>query len=160
MRPREEAGTVLVKGDEDLECPLPLDPHIQELLGREEPSLAAAEVGDSLPPPPTSMPEDPEHSPLCQSDWIVWHARHEEMPPWWREPLKIPGHDNYQEFTQKVCASFEVLKACNWAKRVDNDHTPCQCTLQWGSTVSCPLPTQGLALRTTGSPNHTILLPT
>ena len=77
---------------------------------------AGAEVGDSLPPMPTSMPKDLEPSPLCQSAWIQWHTWHVEMPTWWREHLKIPGHNDCQEFACKVCASFEVPKVCNWAK--------------------------------------------
>ena len=81
------------KGEEDLECPLPLEPHLQELLGGEESSPASAEVGDGLPPP-MSMPKDPEPSPLCQSDWIQWSAQHVETPTWWKELLKILGHDN------------------------------------------------------------------
>ena len=127
--------------------------HLQELLGGEKPSPAGTKVGDSLPPPLTLMPKDPEPSPLCQFDWIVWHARHVEMPPCWRELMKIPGHDNYQEFAWKVCASFEVLKACNQAKRVDNDHTPlstpfhlevpfhtpCQCETWLSGLQTCPI---------------------
>ena len=124
LRPKGEAGMILAKVDENLECPLPLEPHLQELPVDEEPSLAGTEAGDSLPLPPISTPEDPELSPLCQLDWIVWHARHVEMPPWWWELVKIPDHNNYQEFAQKVHASFKMLKACNLAKRVDNDHTP------------------------------------
>ena len=33
---------------------------------------------------------------------------------------QIPSHVDHQEFTQKVCASFEVPKVCNWAKKVEN----------------------------------------
>ena len=70
-RPREEAGTITVEGDVDLECPLPLQPHLQELLGGEEPSLVGAKVGDSLPPllAPTSPPHHChakiQNPPLC-----------------------------------------------------------------------------------------------
>ena len=46
-RPREEAGTIPVKGDEDLESPPPLEPHLEQLLAEKEPSLVSAEVGDA-----------------------------------------------------------------------------------------------------------------
>ena len=118
----EEAGTVLVEGDEYLECPLPLDPHLQELLGVEELSPANAIVGDGLSPPPMSMPKDPEPSPLCYVEWIEWCIKHVPMSHWWEELVEIPGHEDYQQFARKVHASFEVLKACNWAKGVDHDH--------------------------------------
>ena len=39
-RPCEEAGTILGEGGADLECPPPLEPHLQQLLDGEEPSLA------------------------------------------------------------------------------------------------------------------------
>ena len=56
---RPEAG----EGQEDLECPLPPEPHLQELLGGKESFLAS-----------TKVPDDPEPSPLCQLDWIQWHT--------------------------------------------------------------------------------------
>ena len=80
-RPSGEAGTVPAKEDEDLESPPPLEPHLKQLLGEEEPSPVGSEVGDGLPPLPTSMSEDPEPSPLCQLAWIEWCTRHVEMPP-------------------------------------------------------------------------------
>ena len=46
------------------------------------------------------------------------------MTDMWRELIKIPGHNNYQALAWKVPPSFEVPKACNQVKRVDNDHTP------------------------------------
>ena len=47
------------------------------------------------------------------------------------------NHEDYQEFAQKVHAPpFEVPKAHNWAKRVDNDHTPLWHTLQLESSNS------------------------
>ena len=119
MVPHKEANWLRlgeVKVDEDLECSLPLELHLQELLGGEEPSTASAKVRDNLLPLLMSVPKDLEPSPLCQLDWILWHARHVPMPPWWRELVKIPGHDDYQEFAQKVHASFEVPKAHNQAK--------------------------------------------
>ena len=39
------------------------------------------------------------------------------------ELLKIPSHKDYQQFAQKVQASFEVPKVHNQMKKVDNDHT-------------------------------------
>ena len=119
-RPRGEAGA---KGDEDLNGPPPQEPHLKQLLGEEEPSPVGVEAGDSLLPLLMSRPEDPEPSPLCQLVWIEWCTRHVEMLPWWRELIKIPGHEGYQEFAQKVHVSFEMPKACNWVKRVDNDYT-------------------------------------
>ena len=98
---RQEAD----KGDEDLECPPLLKPHLQELLGGEELFLAGTEV-----------PDNQESPPLYQSDWIQWHAPEVETPTWWRELLEVPGNDNCWEFAQKVHASFEVLKAHNWEK--------------------------------------------
>ena len=159
LMPRGEAGTILAEGDEDLESPPPLKPHLEQLLGIEELSPVGTKVGDGLPPPPTSTPEDPEPSPLCQLAWIQWHARHVEMPPWWRELIKIPSHEVYQEFAWKVHASFEVPNVHNWAKRVDNDHPPHQHTLQLENTTSSQLPMWCLALRTTDLPNPTIPLP-
>ena len=73
--PRDEAGTILGKGDADLEYPPPLKPHLQHLLSGEEPSLVNAKVGGGLPPmstspPPSSMSKDLEPSPLHVSDCI------------------------------------------------------------------------------------------
>ena len=68
----EEAEAILAEGDKDLECPPPLKPFLQELMGGEESSLAKAEGG--LPPPPQSMLDDLEPSPLCQAEWIKWHS--------------------------------------------------------------------------------------
>ena len=101
-----------------------MKPHLQELLGEEEPSAASAKVGDGLPPPPTSMPKDLEPSPLYHAEWIEWHTRHVLILCWWEEPVEIPSHEDYQLFTRKVCASFDVLKVGNWAKGGNNDHTP------------------------------------
>ena len=131
LRPRGEAGTMLAEGDKDLESPPPLEPHLKQLLGEKEPSLVGAKVGDGLPPLLMSMPKDPEPSPLHQSVWIEWLARHVEMPPWWRELIKIPSYKDYQEFAQKVCATFEVPKVCNRVKRVDNYHTPIGTPFNW-----------------------------
>ena len=36
------------------------------------------------------------------------------------ELTKVPSHKDHQQFTQKVCTSFEVPKACTWAKGVGN----------------------------------------
>ena len=41
LRPRGEAGTIPAEGDEDLESPPPLEPHLKQLLGeRSHPQLA------------------------------------------------------------------------------------------------------------------------
>ena len=41
------------------------------------------------------------------------------MLSWWRELVKVPSHEDHQEFTWKLHASFKVPKACNQAKGVD-----------------------------------------
>ena len=61
--------------------------------------------------------------PLHALDWIEWYARYVQMPSWWKELTKIPDHTGHQEFSQKVCASFQVPKVWNWAKKVNNYHT-------------------------------------
>ena len=78
------------------------------------------------------------------------------MLPWWKELVKIPGHNYYQEFAWKVHASFEVPKTHNEAKGVDNDHIPCQDTHPLGSIFLCHPQMWGSAVRTTDLPNHTI----
>ena len=55
---RAEGG----KGEEELECVLLLEPHLQELLSGKELFLAGAGVGDGFPQ--TSMPDDPKPSPM------------------------------------------------------------------------------------------------
>ena len=70
------------------------------------------------------MPRDLEPSPLNHVEWIEWHARHVLMLTWWEELVEIPDHEDYQLFTRKVCAFFEVPKVYNWAKGINNDHTP------------------------------------
>ena len=130
-RPWEEAPTILVEEEDvDLRCLLALEPHLQQLLGEEEPSLAGINVGDNLPPlpmptfPPQPLPpKDPKPSALHTSDWIEWCARYVQMPSWWEELTKILHHVDHQEFTLKVHPSFEMPKVCNWLKNVDNYHT-------------------------------------
>ena len=76
MAPHEEADWLRpgeVKGDEVLEHPPPLKPHLQELQGGKEPSLAGTKVGDDLPALLTSMPEDPEPSPHAIRLDVVMH---------------------------------------------------------------------------------------
>ena len=89
-----------------------LEPHLQELISEGESFPAGAQASNDLEP-----------SPVCQSDEIQWYTHQVEMPTWWRELLEVPGNDDCWEFSQKVCASFEVLKAHNQAKGVDNDYT-------------------------------------
>ena len=60
--------------------------------------------------------------PPVTPEWIEWHARYVQMPSRWEELTSIPGHADHKEFAQRVYASFEVPKACNWAKKVENYH--------------------------------------
>ena len=120
----------------DLKHSLQLNPHLQWLLEQEEPTLAGTDAGDSLLPlpslmplsspslPPLPSPEDPQPSPLHSAKWIEWCAKYIQTPSWWEELTQVPGHTDYQEFTQKVHASFEVPAACNWVKKVENNCTP------------------------------------
>ena len=62
------------------------------------------------------MPKDPEPSPLCHTEWIEWHSRHVSMLSWWEELVEVPSQEDYQLFARVVCASFEVLKVCNWMR--------------------------------------------
>ena len=74
-RTGKEAETIPPKGDKDLECPLELEPFLQKLLEGEE----SSEAEGKLPPPPQSMPKDPEPSHLCHAEWIKWCSRHVSM---------------------------------------------------------------------------------
>ena len=103
-------------------------PH--QLLGEEEPSLVGADMGDCLPPhwcqhnPHQCCHVKIWSLPFCiPQDWIEWCTRYVQMPSWWEELTKIPDHTDHQEFGLKVCASFEVPKASNQAKKVDNYDT-------------------------------------
>ena len=65
-------------------------PHLEWLLGEEEPTPVGTNTEHGLPPPPTPSlpipplpPEDPEPSSLQASDWIERCTRYFEMPPWW-----------------------------------------------------------------------------
>ena len=129
--PREEAQTISDKEDLDLECPPPLEPHLQQLLGEREPSQWAMRWEMASHPcqhqyhPPLSPHENPEPSPLCVSEWIEWHARYVWTLPWWEELKNIPCHTDYKEFAWKMHVSFKVPKACNWVKKVK---LPCPAT--------------------------------
>ena len=61
--PREEAGTIPVRGDLNIKCPLPLKPHLQDLLGKEEHSLVSTKVRDGIQPllASTSTPQLSPH---------------------------------------------------------------------------------------------------
>ena len=75
----------------------------------------------SSPPPPLPH-EDPETSTLHASDWIEWCTRYVQKLSWSKELTKIPSHADHKEFAWKLHASFEVPKACNWVKKVNNHH--------------------------------------
>ena len=94
VQAREEAETILVKGEEELESPPPLEPQLEQLLGEEKPSPMGTKAEDGLPPSPMSTPKYPEPSPLHQLTWINWHTRHVPTLPWWKELVEIPSHDN------------------------------------------------------------------
>ena len=106
-------------------------------------ALPGGSQGRRWPPtPPTSTsPHDHHHmeihSPLCTLEWIEWCARYVQTPSWWEELTKIPSHADHKEFAQKVCASFEVPKACNWVKRWTTTTCSYQHTPPLESTISC-----------------------
>ena len=110
----------------DLECSLQLEPHLQLLLGEEEPTHACTDVGDSLLPQPLPTPSlpPPLPPPLHATKWIEWHAEYVQTLSWWEELTQVPGHADHQEFTWKVCTSFDVPTACNQAKQVKNHSMP------------------------------------
>ena len=99
----------------------PLQPHIQEFLRGEEMLPAGTGGGDSLPW--TSMPDDPEPSPMQNTAWIKWCAWQLHMPTWWQELKEALEQDNQQEFAQRVWASFKVPKSQSCAVQVDSDHS-------------------------------------
>ena len=66
--------------EEDLECPLPLEPHVQELLRGEEILPVSTGVGNSLPQ--TSMPE-PYPMEGLGVDKVA--MKQLDMPAWWQE---------------------------------------------------------------------------
>ena len=128
--------------------------------------MVGANVGDSLLlpplpmtslPPPLLLPEDPEPSSLCTSDWIEWCAKYAQTLSWWEELTQVPGHADHKEFAWKVCASFEVLKTCNWVKKVGNYYMPLLATPWSASTISCHWSMWGLPPRTSVSANCSIL---
>ena len=107
-------------GEEELECPLPLEPLLQEVLsGRRhfqlewEQRMATHKLHClttlNLPP--------------CKCRMDMWNTWQVDMPVWWQELQEVPGHDNPWEFAQKVHASFQVPKAQSRAVGVDNNHS-------------------------------------
>ena len=104
-------------------------------------SPVSAKLGSSLlltsmSPTPLSPHEDPQPSP-CTPQWVVWCARHVQMPPCWEELTTIPGHEDYKEFAQKVHTSFEVPKACNCVKGGGQlPHTTTNSPLHWKAPYS------------------------
>ena len=126
------------KGEEEWECPLPLEPNLQELLSGEETFLASAEAGDCFLW--TLMPDDPKPFPMWHVDWLWWHTCQVDMPAWWLELWEVLGHDGHWQFMWKVQASIEVPKAWNHVKGVGNNHTPPPAHLFLGKYKFMPPP--------------------
>ena len=107
-------------GEEELECPLPLDP----------PS-SSSWVGGNVPSwhrgwrqlPANFDARGPQTFPYakCGVDMVV-HSQ-VEMLAWWQELWEVPGHNDHQELTWKVQGLFELPKVQCCALRVDNDHS-------------------------------------
>ena len=133
-RPWEVAQTIPVEEDVDLEYLPPLEPYLQQLLGEEEPSPAGAIVGGSLPPPP--MPTLP--------------------------PPPLPSKDQVQttrNLPRRCTPSSRCLRhATGWRSWISTTlncwHTPPS-----ASTSFCCWGMQGLAPRTSVSPNCIIPSP-
>ena len=116
----EEAQTTPVKEEDvDLKCPPQLKPYIKQLMGESKSTLAGTKMRDahlplSMPslPSPLLPPEDPEPSPLntfwLDSGVLGMFKCHLGGRSW-----QISSHVDHQEFTNKVCASFEVPNVCN-----------------------------------------------
>ena len=119
---RDDSNWLRVEGGEDeLECPPPLELHLQELLSGEEMSLAGTVVDNGLSW--TLAPNDPEPSPMEKAEWISLYALQVVMPDWWWERWEVPGQDDHWEFAHKVQALFELPKAWSHVMEVDNDHS-------------------------------------
>ena len=164
LRPREEARTIPGKGDADLKCPLPLEPHLQQLLSGEEPSPAGAEVGGSLLPmvtslPPLSMPKDPEPSTLHASDWIGWWARHVQMPSWWGSSQRSLVTKTTKNLPRMCMPPSRCLRHATgqrgWITTMHN----CQCIPPSESTALFHWRTWVLAPKTSVSASYIIPLP-
>ena len=104
--------------EEDLECPLPLEPHVQEFLRGGEMLLAGAGVRGGLP-----WISTPELSPMEAMEWIKWHMWQLDMPTWLQELKEVPSQDDFQEFARRVWVSFQVPKVRCHASKVDNNHS-------------------------------------
>ena len=109
------------EGEEELECPLPLECHLQELLSREEVFPAGAGVEDGLPQ--TLIPNNPVPYPMENAEWIPWNAQQVDTPAWWQELQGVLGHNDHWEFAGKVQALFNLPKVQSHVMGVDSDHS-------------------------------------
>ena len=64
----DDSNSRVEGGEDELECPLPLEPHLQELLSGEETFPASTGAEDSFPQ--TLMPDDP----MKNAEWIQGHT--------------------------------------------------------------------------------------
>ena len=119
--------TIPAKREDEPENPLPLEAHLKQLLGKEEPS-----------PVRDDLSEDPETSPMHHTGWIAWCTWNVLMPSWWEELEEIPGHEDYQLFSRMVCASCEIPGTHSRAKGVNNDNTPLPSHLSIGKYKFLP----------------------
>ena len=103
---------------EDLECPLALDPLLQEFLSGGDAPWASDGMEDD--PQQTLIPEP---FSLRNAEWICWHTQQLDMPAWWQELQEVPELDNIQEFARKVWASVQIPKARCHASKVENDYS-------------------------------------
>ena len=67
---------------------------------------------------------NPLQEPLAKEykECIVWRGHHVHTPNWWRELVRILGINDFQEFTQKIRASFEVPWAKSKVQDVKNNY--------------------------------------
>ena len=76
--------------EEDLECPPPLDPHLEGFLPR-------AEGGDDSQLTLLPMP-----SFNNSSKWVKWCAEQLKTLAWWQELSEVPSQTDVQEFARWV----------------------------------------------------------
>ena len=116
LTPAEEGEAFPAK---DLECPLPLEPFMWELLEDKEASCNDIGMDSGMLPPSPLMLGEHEPSPIEHEHWIKWHTQYIDMPAWWHEWEAV---SNLDEFTQQVRTFFEVPKAQCQALGVENNH--------------------------------------